>query len=91
MLDSYNKGFMTKCAEYNIPFDTAFEMLKYAQARNEDMEKQAWSYGSSALAGGSLAGLAGAPVLPMAAAPAAAPAAGTATARPARPTLQGNV
>ena len=46
MLDSYNKGFMTKCAEYNIPFDTAFEMLKYAQARNEAMEKQAWSLGS---------------------------------------------
>lgn len=45
MLDSYNKGFMTKCVEYNIPFDTAFEMLKYAQARNEAMEKQAWNPG----------------------------------------------
>lgn len=60
MLDSYNKGFMTKCAEYDIPFDTAFKMLKVAQAMNDNMEKKAWSYGSSALAGGALLGYPGA-------------------------------
>lgn len=39
MLGSYSEGFMTKCAEHGLPFETAFEMLKIA---NSSMEKKAW-------------------------------------------------
>lgn len=52
MLESYSEGFLTKCAEYDIPFETAFEMLKIASAGSVGgMEKDAWNYTSDAVAG----------------------------------------
>lgn len=52
MLESYSEGFLTKCAEYDIPFETAFEMLKIASGGSiGGMEKDAWNYTSDAVAG----------------------------------------
>lgn len=53
MLESYSEGFLTKCAEYDIPFETALEMLKVASASSVDgMEKDAWNSFSDAVATG---------------------------------------
>lgn len=37
--DSYEKGFMTKCAEYGLPYDAAVSLLKAAEGGDPNLQR----------------------------------------------------